>query len=599
MAEEPDYESLPPNAGLAVNMFAGAMAGISEHAVMFPVDSIKTRMQVFTTSPVAVYSGVGNAFARISSTEGMRALWRGVWSVVLGAGPAHAVHFGTLEAVKEMMGGNEAGNQWLATSVAGASATTAADALMNPFDVIKQRMQVHKSEFRSVLTCARTVYQNEGLAAFYVSYPTTLAISIPFNAIQVTIYEQIKRALNPSHKYSPSTHMIAGAGAGAVAAALTTPLDVAKTMLQTRGTSLDPEIRNVSGMREAFGIIWRKEGLKGFARGMTPRVITTMPSTALCWLSYEFFSSNAQKYFETLNNFVSGRISRAEFDDALKPILDGQNLIQLHNALVISLFDSRSHRRHVSPPSDLPKPPPRKRRRMLPYQGPEASEEELTLRSARMKRWTVSVGKQERERVRHMKEAPPVKEPPRPREDTDEIARERAVVLSKERDAPPGTHVGVPLASHTRSLTVQLIAERINLICAQSSLHTPNRAVPHLMHLACEVKLKQLVTHALTLTTDSLAISSITTSNEGSSTHHHPQKVLTTRAFETLCTLAPYDLPNKSATAMRLALGDREDEDDDRDVPLLKNREVKDQRWQIMALLGERSTVKEALRGVR
>jgi hypothetical protein len=98
---------------------------------MFPVDSIKvgiipsttlhpmptcfqTRMQVFATSPVAVYSGVGNAFSRISSTEGMRALWRGVSSVVLGAGPAHAVHFGTLEAVKELAGGNEAGNQWAA-----------------------------------------------------------------------------------------------------------------------------------------------------------------------------------------------------------------------------------------------------------------------------------------------------------------------------------------------------------------------------------------------------------------------------------------------------------------------------------------------------
>jgi hypothetical protein len=72
-------------------------------------------MQVFATSPVAVYTGVGDAFSRISSTEGIRALWRGVSSVVLGAGPAHALHFGTLEAVKELAGGNKAGNQWVAT----------------------------------------------------------------------------------------------------------------------------------------------------------------------------------------------------------------------------------------------------------------------------------------------------------------------------------------------------------------------------------------------------------------------------------------------------------------------------------------------------
>lgn len=72
-------------------------------------------MQVFAPSPAAVYTGIGNAFTRISSTEGMRVLWRGVSSVILGAGPAHAIHFGTYEAVKEFMGGNSAGNQWLAT----------------------------------------------------------------------------------------------------------------------------------------------------------------------------------------------------------------------------------------------------------------------------------------------------------------------------------------------------------------------------------------------------------------------------------------------------------------------------------------------------
>ncbi|KAF8552397.1 mitochondrial carrier [Imleria badia] len=289
MAEEADYEALPSNAGLTVNMLAGALAGITEHAVMFPVDSIKTRMQVFAASPAAVYTGIGNAFTRISSTEGIRALWRGVSSVILGAGPAHAVHFGTYEAVKELVGGNNAGNQWLATSLAGASATIASDALMNPFDVIKQRMQVHQSQFRSVFTAMRVVYHTEGPGAFYVSYPTTLMMSIPFTAVQFTVYEQIKKVLNTKGEYSPVTHMIAGGVAGGVAAGVTTPLDVAKTLLQTRGTSQDPEIRKLGGMMDAFRVIWKRDGLKGFGRGISPRILTHMPSNALCWLSYEFF----------------------------------------------------------------------------------------------------------------------------------------------------------------------------------------------------------------------------------------------------------------------------------------------------------------------
>lgn len=72
-------------------------------------------MQVFATNQAAIYTGVGNAFSRIASTEGLRALWRGVNSVILGAGPAHAVHFGTYEAIKELTGGNRVGNHFVST----------------------------------------------------------------------------------------------------------------------------------------------------------------------------------------------------------------------------------------------------------------------------------------------------------------------------------------------------------------------------------------------------------------------------------------------------------------------------------------------------
>lgn len=156
--------------------------------------------------------------------------------------------------------------------------------------MIKQRMQIHKSEFRSALTCARTVYKNEGLHAFYISYPTTLTMTVPFTAVQFTVYEQLKSLLNPSGVYSPGTHIVSGGLAGAVAGAVTTPLDVAKTLLQTRGTSSDHEIRHARGLKDAFRIIWMRDGMKGFARGLAPRVLTFMPSNALCWLSYEFFS---------------------------------------------------------------------------------------------------------------------------------------------------------------------------------------------------------------------------------------------------------------------------------------------------------------------
>ena len=41
MSDPDDYESLPATASLGVTCFAGALAGIAEHCVMFPIDSVK------------------------------------------------------------------------------------------------------------------------------------------------------------------------------------------------------------------------------------------------------------------------------------------------------------------------------------------------------------------------------------------------------------------------------------------------------------------------------------------------------------------------------------------------------------------------------
>lgn len=198
------------------------------------------------------------------------------------------------------MGGNASGHHPLAAASSGACATIASDAFMNPFDVVKQRMQVHGSTYRSIAECATKVFRNEGLRAFYVSYPTTLTMTVPFTALQFTAYESLTKMMQSRRRpgYDPLTHCTAGGLAGGFAAAATTPLDVIKTMLQTRGTSSDREIRHARGLLSAAGIIWRREGARGFVKGMNARVVTAAPSTAICWSAYEV----AKAYFIRVEN---------------------------------------------------------------------------------------------------------------------------------------------------------------------------------------------------------------------------------------------------------------------------------------------------------
>lgn len=59
--------------------------------------------------PAPALTTITQHFRSISTTEGVRSLWRGVASVILGAGPAHAAHFGMYEFVREISGGKNDG----------------------------------------------------------------------------------------------------------------------------------------------------------------------------------------------------------------------------------------------------------------------------------------------------------------------------------------------------------------------------------------------------------------------------------------------------------------------------------------------------------
>ncbi|KAF8003972.1 solute carrier family 25 (iron transporter), member 28/37 [Metschnikowia aff. pulcherrima] len=298
---EVDYEALPEDASIVAHLSAGAFAGIMEHTVMYPVDLIKTRMQMLALGQ-APNRLVISSILKIASSEGAHALWRGVLSVVLGAGPAHAVYFSTFEALKTFLVGKfskpaqNTTSRWvtdeshpLIASGAGVTATVALDALMTPFDVLKQRMQVgdHSSSGTKLFRTAAAIYRQEGLSAFYISYPTTLFTNIPFAALNFGFYEYSLALLNPSNTYNPYYHCVSGGIAGGIAAALTNPLDCIKTALQTRGILTNENLRNVNGFKSAARALYKQGGVGAFMRGWKPRIIFNVPSTAISWTAYE------------------------------------------------------------------------------------------------------------------------------------------------------------------------------------------------------------------------------------------------------------------------------------------------------------------------
>lgn len=76
-----------PHPPFPQHMAAGAAAGIAEHVAMFPVDTVKTRMQALGHPGQALRgAGVARALRAVVRREGVRGLYGGVGAVALGAG---------------------------------------------------------------------------------------------------------------------------------------------------------------------------------------------------------------------------------------------------------------------------------------------------------------------------------------------------------------------------------------------------------------------------------------------------------------------------------------------------------------------------------
>ncbi|XP_041985414.1 mitoferrin isoform X2 [Aricia agestis] len=272
-----DYETLPTQNSIT-HMTAGAIAGVMEHCVMYPLDSVKTRMQSLRS---AHNSSIVETFRHMVQREGLLRPVRGMSAVVLGAGPAHACFFATYEQSKHTLSQlMRHRHDHITHGLSGCLASLVHDAVSNPAEVVKQRLQMMNSPYRGVWECARHVFRTEGLRAFYRSYSTQVAMNVPFQALHFVTYEACQSALNPGRGYSPKAHALSGAAAGALAAAATTPLDVCKTVLNTQEGGAE-------GLAQAAALVLRASGPLGFFRGVTARVLYQMPAAAICWLTYE------------------------------------------------------------------------------------------------------------------------------------------------------------------------------------------------------------------------------------------------------------------------------------------------------------------------
>jgi solute carrier family 25 thiamine pyrophosphate transporter 19 len=304
----------PAEGGVSVgdSMMAGAFAGMLSRVAVAPLDVIKIRMQVQVepvggggTLGAGKYRGIAQCARTILKEEGARGLWAGTVPALFLWVPYTAVQFAALGEFKRVARENGGDPEkpplaFAGGAVAGATATV----VTYPFDVMRTVLAAQGSPrvYESLPAAAAGILKSRGPAGLYAGVGVTLLEIVPASAIQFGVYallRDIARGEDPRSRdstpraVSPLANAACGFGAGSVARVIIHPLDVVKKRFQVAGLARSLRYgervaaAEFSSFASAVGTILRKEGVRGFYKGLTPGLIKSAPASAITFAAYE------------------------------------------------------------------------------------------------------------------------------------------------------------------------------------------------------------------------------------------------------------------------------------------------------------------------
>lgn len=112
----------------------------------------------------------------------------------------------------------------------------------------------------------------------------------PFAGIYFVVYLKCKRflELKMDSKSVVLNSLTSGLIAGVIATSLTNPFDVIRTRLQY-GFFLNEENSKYNSIYDGFKKIYKTDGILGFFKGLSPRLIRKPVSNALSFVVFESF----------------------------------------------------------------------------------------------------------------------------------------------------------------------------------------------------------------------------------------------------------------------------------------------------------------------
>ncbi|KAI8069363.1 mitochondrial carrier domain-containing protein [Gongronella butleri] len=277
---------------------AGAIAGVSEILLFYPLDVVKTRAQISSGASVSILQSIKSIVAK----EGPATLYRGIAAPIFVEAPKRATKFAANEqytALFKKMFGLEKVTQSLAIAT-GVSAGITEAVLIVPFELVKIRMQDPKNatKYTSTMGAVKTIIKQEGALALYNGLEATMWRHALWNGGYFGTIFKVKDMLPaPTSKNEQlRNNFIAGTIGGTVGTMLNNPLDVVKSRIQ--GYSGEGP-KKYNWAVPSLAIVAKEEGVAALYRGFAPKLLRLGPGGGVLLVVFETVTSFMRKNFMT------------------------------------------------------------------------------------------------------------------------------------------------------------------------------------------------------------------------------------------------------------------------------------------------------------
>lgn len=293
----------------AYQFFAGAVAGISELLVMYPLDVVKTRMQLQTNSlsPDA-YRGLFDCLSKIVKKEGARQLYKGITSPIFMEAPKRATKFAFNEKFQKLYGsifGLKKGEVNQTVSIlSGASAGITEACVIVPFELVKVKLQdVSSKQFNGPIDVVKKIIKTDGILGLYGGLEATIWRHALWNSGYFGVIFQV-RSLLPKVETRVDkirNDLIAGTIGGTVGCIFNTPFDVVKSRIQSDSNCItDPNnplkvIKKYNWSVPAVKTIYQEEGFAALYKGFVPKIARLGPGGGILLIVFGGVTEFLQK----------------------------------------------------------------------------------------------------------------------------------------------------------------------------------------------------------------------------------------------------------------------------------------------------------------